>query len=97
MALRATDDEASNSPVPGLNYFWQEAEKEPSYEWEQWQQLFKVAVLARHSDRNHQDCGRTKPSCSSADGKPGRKCGCKKDSKLTLHFSWQKWQKNDNG
>ena len=49
MALRATDDEASNSTVPGLNYFWQEVEKEPSYEWEQWQQLFKVAVLARHS------------------------------------------------
>ena len=49
MALRATDDESSNSPAPGLNYFWQEAEKEPSYEWEQWQQLFEVAVLARHS------------------------------------------------
>ena len=49
MALRSTHDESSNSPVPGLNYFWQEAEKEPSYDWEQWQQLFEVAVLARHS------------------------------------------------
>ena len=49
MALRSTDDESSNSPVPALNYFWQEAEKEPSYDWEQWQQLFEVAVLARHS------------------------------------------------
>ena len=49
MALRSTDDESSNSPVPDLNYFWQEAEKEPSYDWEQWKQLFEVAVLARHS------------------------------------------------
>ena len=49
MALRSTDDEPSNSPVLGLNYFWQEAEKEPSYDWEQWQQLFEVAVLTRHS------------------------------------------------
>ena len=49
MALRSTDNESSNSPVPGLNYFWQEDEKEPSYDWEQWQQLFEVAVLARHS------------------------------------------------
>ena len=36
MALRSTDDESSKSPVP-------------SYDWEQWQQLFEVAVLARHS------------------------------------------------
>ena len=49
MALRSIDDESSNSPVPGLIYFWQEAEKEPPYDWEHWQQLFEVAVLARHS------------------------------------------------
>ena len=49
MAVRPTEDVTSNSTVPGLNYFWQEAEKEPSYDWEQWQQLFEVAVLARHS------------------------------------------------
>ena len=49
MALRSTEDDTSNSPVPGLYYFWQEAEAEPSYEWEQWQQVFEVAVLARHS------------------------------------------------
>ena len=49
MALRSTDDESSNSPLPGLNYLWQEAEKESSYDWEQWQQLFEVAVLVRHS------------------------------------------------
>ena len=36
MALRSTDDESSKSPVP-------------SYDWEQRQQLFEVAVLARHS------------------------------------------------
>ena len=48
MALRAEDDN-SNSPLPGLNYFWQDAEKPPSYDWEQWVQLFEVAVLARHS------------------------------------------------
>ena len=53
MALRASSsnetDENSNSPVPGLHYFWQEANKTSSYEWEQWVQLFEVAVLARHS------------------------------------------------
>ena len=49
MALRSNEDESFISPVPGLNYFWQEAETEPSYDLEQWQQLFVVAVLARHS------------------------------------------------
>ena len=49
MALRSSDEDSSNSPVLGLNYFWQEAEKSPTYEWEQWIQLFEVAVLARHS------------------------------------------------
>ena len=48
MALRAEDDN-SNSPLPGLSYFWQEAEKPPGYDWEQWVQLFEVAVLASHS------------------------------------------------
>ena len=48
MALRAEDDN-SNSPLPGLNYFWQDAEKPSRYDWEQWVQLFEVAVLARHS------------------------------------------------
>ena len=48
MALRAEEDN-SNSPLPGFSYFWQEAEKPPGYDWEQWVQLFEVAVLARHS------------------------------------------------
>ena len=48
MALRA-DDENSNSPFPGVNYFWQDAEKPPGYDWEQWIQLFEVATLVRHS------------------------------------------------
>ena len=48
MAQRA-DNENSNSPFPGLNYFWQDAEKTPGYDWEQWIQLFEVATLARHS------------------------------------------------
>ena len=53
MALQASSsnetDENSNSHVPGLHYFRQEADKTPSYEWEQWGQIFEVAVLARHS------------------------------------------------
>ena len=49
MALRAADDDQSNAPVPGLSYNWQDAEKSPSYDWDQWLQLFEVAVLARHS------------------------------------------------
>ena len=28
---------------------WPDAEKPPGYDWEQWVQLFEVAVLARHS------------------------------------------------
>ena len=53
MALRDCSSnethENSTSPVSGLHYFWQEADKTPCYEWEQWVQLFEVAVLARHS------------------------------------------------
>ena len=48
MVLRAEAD-YSNSPLPGLSYFWQEAEKPPGYDRQQWVQLFEVAVLARHS------------------------------------------------
>ena len=49
MALRASEYDSFKSPAPGLQYFWQDAEKPPTYEWEQWIQLFEVAVLARHS------------------------------------------------
>ena len=49
MALRANVDDHSNSPVPGVNYFWQDAKKAPSYAWEKWFQLFEAAVLARLS------------------------------------------------
>ena len=49
MALRASEEDCSNSPVPSLQHFWQEAAKPPTYEWEQWIQLFEVAVFARHS------------------------------------------------
>ena len=35
MAQRA-DEENSNSPLPGVTYFWQEADKSPSNDWEQW-------------------------------------------------------------
>ena len=48
MALR-TDDENSNSPLRGVTYVWQEGDKSPSNDWEQWMQLFEVAVLTRHS------------------------------------------------
>ena len=46
MALRA-DEDNPDSPLLGLSCFWQVAEKSPSFEWEQWMQLFEVAVLAR--------------------------------------------------
>ena len=48
MALRAEEDN-SNSALPGLSYFWQEAENPSGYDWEQWVQLFEVDVLAKHS------------------------------------------------
>ena len=50
MALRANDtDDVPFSPLPGLSYFWQDAEKTPTSEWANWAQLFEMAVLARHS------------------------------------------------
>ena len=47
MALRSEKD-SSNSPLPGVTYFWQDADKPPNYDWDQWVQFFEVAVLARH-------------------------------------------------
>ena len=50
MALRVNDtDDAPSSPFPSLSYFWQEAKKKPTSEWANWAQLFKMAVIARHS------------------------------------------------
>ena len=49
MALSHNDEDISNSPVAVLTYFWQQAGKPPTYDWEQWIQLFEVAILARHS------------------------------------------------
>ena len=37
------------SPLPGLSYFWQDADKSPTTEWNSWVELFEMAVLARHS------------------------------------------------
>ena len=48
MALLA-DEDNSNSPLPGVTYFWQDANTPPSYDWEQWRQLYEDAVLTRHS------------------------------------------------
>ena len=49
MALRASEDNSSNSPVTGVHYFRQDPEKKPTNQWEQWIQLLEVAVQARHS------------------------------------------------
>ena len=49
MALRPRNDDYFNSPVPGLHFFWQETDEPPNSDWQQWMQLFEVAVLARHS------------------------------------------------
>ena len=49
MARRADETDNSNSPLPGLSYFWQDAEKPPGYDWDQWIHLFEVVALARHS------------------------------------------------
>ena len=49
MALRATDEEISNSPILGLNYFGQDAGKLFSQERGTWEQHFEVAALARRS------------------------------------------------
>ena len=47
MTLRA-EEESYKSQLPGVTYFWQDADKPPSYDWDQWVQLFEVTVLARH-------------------------------------------------
>ena len=50
MALRVNDtDDAPFSPLPGLSYFWQDAEKTPTTELANWAQLFEMEVLGRHS------------------------------------------------
>ena len=50
MALRATDEaDISSSPLPEITYFWQDAEKNPGYEWQPWFQHFVVTVLPKHS------------------------------------------------
>ena len=50
MALRVNDTaDAPSSPLPGLSYFWHDAEKAPTTEWANWAHLFEMAVLARHS------------------------------------------------
>ena len=48
MALRVEEDN-SNSSLAGLSYFWQQVEKPPGYDWQQWVKLFEVAYLARRS------------------------------------------------
>ena len=50
MALRVNEFvDASSSPLPGLSYSWQDADKSPTTEWNNWAELFEMAVLARHS------------------------------------------------
>ena len=49
MALRVNDSDDATSSLPGLSYFWQEADKSPTTEWNSWVELFEKAVLARHS------------------------------------------------
>ena len=48
MALRAEED-SSHSPFPVVTNFWEDADKPPSYDWDQGVQISEVAVLARHS------------------------------------------------
>ena len=99
MALRAEDDN-SNSPLPGLSYFWQEAEKPPGYDWEQWVQLFEVAVLARHSTISmtellrvaDQQNPRNAAMMGNLDEIPA-----KKTSKLNVHIHWENRKKDANG
>ena len=49
MALRVNDTDDAPSSLPGLSYFWQDAEKTPTTERANWARLFEMAVLARHS------------------------------------------------
>ena len=51
MALRQNeqDDEhdSSTAHFPGVSYFWQEADKPPSAEWNNWIELLELAVMQR--------------------------------------------------
>ena len=50
MAQRFNDsDDATSSLLPGLSYFWQDADKSPTTEWNSGVELFEMAVLARLS------------------------------------------------
>ena len=44
MALRA-----SEQPIAGLSFYWQNATEQPILEWNQWISLFEVALMAKFS------------------------------------------------
>ena len=85
MALRAEEEERSNSPQPGLSYSWEETGKPPNYDWEQWVQLFEAAALA------------TQFKSGSPRGKfEGNTCN-KKDGESLVHINWESWPKKVDG
>ena len=50
MAVRVKDfDDAPSYPLPGLSYFWQDAEIPTATEWNNLAKLIELAVIARHS------------------------------------------------
>ena len=97
MAPRAEEDN-SNSTLAGLSYFWQEAEKPPGSDWEQWVQLFEVAVLARHSISMTELLGvadqQNPRNAAMIDGKSGRDTCKKKTSKFNVHIHWENRKQN---
>ena len=100
MALRSSDEDSSNSPVPGLNYFWQEAEKSPTYEWEQWIQLFEVAVLARHSisvSELTREVTQDNPRIAGHDGKSRGGASKEKGNQLVVHLNGKNRAKKVKG
>ena len=50
MPLRATENDHNTlSPLSGIQYFCQDPEKTSTAEWEQWPELFELAMLAKNS------------------------------------------------
>ena len=97
-ALRTNNEDQFNSPVSRTNYFWQEDEKEHSYDWEQWLQLFEVAVLARHSIsvfKLTRYADEQNPRVAALMVNIKTVPAAKKSDESVVYFDSNNWQRND--
>ena len=78
-----------------MNYFWQDADKAPPYDWEQWFQLFEVAVSARHSI-SMSELTREQDE-HNLTWEPRVRASKQKGNQFAIHLDRKGRQKNANG